>query len=91
MKKLNKSQLWNLRKEIVLNSLYFDDYDNSFGLDKYNLSLFFDGYLEFLEEEMKDNIENYDDNMFFEYLRSDDYDNEDNLYDWYMIIEDNFF
>ena len=89
MKKLNMGQLWNLRKEIVLNSLYLYDYDNSFGLDSYSLSIFFDGYLEYLEEEMKYNIENYDDSMFFEYLK--DYDNEDNLYDWYMMIEDNFF
>lgn len=86
---MNKSQLWNLRKEIVLNSLYLDDYDNSFGLDKCNLSVFFDGYLDYLEDEMKYNIKNYDDNMFFEYLK--DYDNKDNLYDWYMMIEDNFF
>lgn len=89
MKKLNMGQLWNLRQEIILNSLYLDDYDNSFGLDKDNLCVFFDGYLDYLEDEMKYNIENYDDNMFFEYLS--DYDNKDNLYDWYMMIEDNFF
>ena len=83
-KELTKENLWKLRKEIVLNSLYLSDYENSFGIDKEDLFYFFEGYLEDLGYLMEENIENYFDEMFFGYLG--EYDTEDNLYNYYLDI-----
>ena len=83
-KELTKENLWKLRKEIVLNSLYLSDYENSFGIDKEDLFYFFEGYLEDLGYLMEENIENYFDEMFFDYLG--EYDTEDNLYKYYLDI-----
>jgi len=47
---LDSNQLWELRKEIVLNSLYISDYENSFHIDPNAVCDFFDGYLEFLSD-----------------------------------------
>ena len=84
-KELTKENLWKLRKEIVLNSLYLSDYENSFGIDEEDLLYFFEGYLEDLGYLMEENIENYFDEMFFGYLG--EYDTEDNLYSYYLDIE----
>ena len=84
-KELTKENLWKLRKEIVLNSLYLSDYENSFGIDEEDLLYFFEGYLEDLGYLMEENIENYFDEMFFDYLG--EYDTEDNLYSYYLDIE----
>lgn len=46
----NKQKLWRLRQEIVLNSLYLRDYENTFGIPHYIVCDFFDGYMEYLEE-----------------------------------------
>ena len=83
-KELTKENLWKLRKEIVLNSLYLSDYENSFGIDEEDLLYFFEGYLEDLGYLMEENIENYFDEMFFGYLG--EYDTEDNLYNYYLDI-----
>ena len=68
----------------MLNSLYLSDYQNSFGVDEKDLSYFFEGYLEDLAYLMEENIENYSDEMFFDYLG--EYDTEDNLYYYYLYI-----
>lgn len=48
-----------LRKEIILNSLFVGDYENTFGFDAHKVCDFFDGYVEFLEEiEEDENDEN---------------------------------
>ena len=39
---LNKDQLWNLRRQIVLGSLYYSDYVNSYGIDCHPVCDFFD-------------------------------------------------
>ena len=43
---LTKEQLWKLRKEIVLGSLYIDDYKNSFGINPENVCDFFNSFIE---------------------------------------------
>ena len=43
---MTKKELKQLRKEIVLNSLFIKDYSNSFGIDPEKVCIFFDGYLE---------------------------------------------
>ena len=45
-----RDDLAKFRKEICLNSMYYSDYENSFGIDKHSASLFFDSYLSFISE-----------------------------------------
>ena len=47
---LTTEQLWELRKEVTLNSLFIHDYENSFGISPRSACDFFDGYVEFLSE-----------------------------------------
>ena len=63
---LSKKDLQVLRNEILLNSLFISDYENSFGLDLWEVNAFFDGYLDYLEDLMLENNcsdENYFDNL----------------------------
>ena len=71
---LNANQLWELRKQITLNSIYVADYVNSFGFDERDISNFFLGYVEYLEEEYGDNWK--------------EYDNKETLEQWYDCCED---
>ena len=50
----NKSKLWRLRQEICLNSLYYSDYNNSFGIDCHKVCDFFDGFLDYCESWIMD-------------------------------------
>jgi hypothetical protein len=91
---LNREQLKQLRKEIVLNSLYISDYENRFELDAKKVQDFFDGYFEELTYITRDEIgeDEYDklsDNSFYDEIFKRD--NLDNLYNYYLSIEDNTF
>lgn len=81
-----QQDLWNLREEIVLNSLYLSDYGNTFDLDVRCVSDFFDGYVEYLAEmiEERDGIPNRDISM--EDILEED--NPDNLLAWYECSDD---
>jgi hypothetical protein len=77
--------LSKLRGEIVLNSLFTSDYENSFGIKAHCMHEFFDGYVSYLEEIAGE--EGYTDwedvfKMF------DLYDNNENLYSWYCCFDD---
>ena len=75
---MERDALWQLRKEIVLNSLFMSDYRNSFGFTTRSVCDFFDGYVEYLEElatEQYGNACSLD--QIFEF------DNAENLFDWY--------
>lgn len=88
MKKgLTVNQLKQLRSEIVLCSLYMKDYENSFMTKEKACSLF-DGYAEYLEDLMLENVENFNDSKFFEYL--DRFDNIDTLKDYYFVYSNLF-
>ena len=82
----SKEDLWKLRCEVSVNSLYYSDYHNSFGLDTHSVSDFFDGWLDFLEEEMVEDGHKDAGNKFFDYF--DEYDNADFLWSWFMCYED---
>ena len=84
---MTKQMLWNLRQEISLNSMYYSDYRNSLSIDEHAVCDFFDGYLEFLNEIMQEEIPAYDNAEFFDWLSA--YDNADNLWNWYGCFEDN--
>lgn len=51
---MSKEDLWALRQEVVLNSIYTADYINSFGWDAHDIQDFFDGYCEVLGEIAKE-------------------------------------
>lgn len=72
--------LWELRQQIVLNSIYVTDYRNSFGIDEKKVCYFFDGYISFLTEMEKEKYGKELDNIsdFF-----DEFDTEENLKSWY--------
>ena len=81
---LSKKDLQLLRNEIILNSLFISDYENSFGLDPGEVNAFFDGYLDYLEDLMLENDctdENYFDNL-------EKYDTLENLWNYYNELEE---
>ena len=81
-----KENLWKLREEIRLGSLFFSNYRNSFGIDPIKASDFFDGFLEFVEEKMREDHPGFDDKDFWELLP--DYDTPEQLLDWYCCFEE---
>lgn len=83
---ITQAQLWKLRLEIVLNSLYYCDYENSLGLDRRAVAAFFDGFLEFVEEEMKEDIPGFTDKDFFRHLSA--YDNSEYLWQYFSGFEE---
>ena len=80
-----KEDLWALRQEIVLNSLFMGDYKNTFGVDVESCHSFFDGYVSYICEIAKEEGK-YDDSNFTDILI--DYDNADNLLAWYYCHTD---
>ena len=79
-----KRDLQILRNEIVLNSLFISDYENSFGLDPWEVNAFFDGYLDYLENLMLEN-DCTDENYFYNLEK---YDTLENLWHYYNELEE---
>lgn len=75
------SDVLKLRRQIVLNSLYISDYENHFDFDAYEVCDFFDGYMEYLAEEYKE--ENGGD--FAGVCDVLDMENDENLLEWFDI------
>ena len=84
--------LRTLRNEIVLNSLFVSDYENSFGISAKSVSLFFDSYMSFIwdiahnEDNFIVGYPNYGDHTYSEFFEK--YDTIDNLMEWYGCYED---
>lgn len=53
-KKLSKKQFYNLRKQIILNSLFLRDYDNDMYITPRNVCAFMDGAVEYINNEYKE-------------------------------------
>lgn len=83
---MSEENLWKLRQEIKLGSLFIADYRNSFGVDPHKVCDFFEGFLEFVEEKMREDYPSYDDKAFWELLP--DYDTPEYLLDWYYCFEE---
>ena len=81
-----KEDLRALRNEVVVNSIFYSDYHNSFGLDTHSVCDFFDGWLDFIGELMVE--DGYKDAAyrFFDYFV--EYDNADTLVQWYSSYDD---
>lgn len=82
---LTADEIIALRKQIVLNSIYYADYQNDFDVDSHDVCDFFDGFLEFITCEAEENGENYD-NDFSALLAK--YDNEYYLREWCSCFDD---
>lgn len=77
---LTHEELKKLRNEIILGSIYFVDYENSFHFNCRDISAFFDGYESYLRELMEE--DGADDSQFKEY------DNLNNLIGWFNCYDD---
>ena len=82
---LSKNQLKQLRKQIILNSLYTKDYSNNLFIKEKTAYAFFDGYIEYLLEIATDNGIKVNDNNYMDILKK--YDTFKNLYEWYYTFE----
>ena len=78
---LTKDELWGLRQDIRLGSLFTRDYENRFGIDPRYVQDSFDGYLDYLGEIMKEEIPRYDDNNYWDYL--DEYNIPEHLDEYF--------
>lgn len=78
---LTKEQLWKLRQEIVLGSLYINDYKNSFGIDPQAVRNFFDSFIEDAQQDDEGNYNN---------RKTEEFDNAEELYKYYMTCENPF-
>lgn len=65
---LGKIQTNRLTKDIIWNSLFYSDYQNRYGIDPHVVNEFADGYIEWLCEEFKEEIDKNDINTVFEVL-----------------------
>ena len=83
---LDKNQLEKLRKEIVLGSVYVNDYENSLNICPKNVCDFFDGYLEELMYRMQEGWNGIGDDDFWKYV--DEYDTIDCLEEYYDMFEE---
>lgn len=78
---MTRQELEKLRNEITLNSLYTDDYINSFNIDARQVQDFFDGWLDYCSEGVEyTNDTDYYDQLF------DKANNIDNLVDYYIYM-----
>lgn len=84
-KVLTKDELKKLRSEISLNSLYTGDYENSFGFKPEDVQMFFDSYLEELEEILIEEHNFNEDEIELQDLFK--IDTIDNLYNYYLSVE----
>ncbi len=83
---MTQEQLWQLRGQISLCSLFYRDYRNTFGIDEHAVCDFFDGYADYLSDLMNEDEPGRGDNHFFDYLKQ--YDTSENLWDWYNCLEE---
>ena len=80
---LNIDELWMIRNEITINSLFIADYNNSFGFNPKDISTFFDGYFDYIcelceEKESELTLTNVLNN----------FDNKENLLSWFNCFDD---
>ena len=86
MRVFTQVELWQLRNEIVLNSLYLKDYSNSFEIPEDVCYNFFEGYVEELCLQAEDEGFKYEDiiDVF------NKYDTPENLHYYYATCENAF-
>lgn len=84
---LTTEQLWQLRQEVVLNSLYASDFSNNFGFAPESMQEFFEGYLDWVDEILEEN--NIKPKTQEEWwLAFEEYDTPENLQEWFYCYDD---
>lgn len=78
---LSKDELWILRQSIVLNSLFYGDYETKYLFNPYKLESFFGGYVDYLCEIANDK------SLPLSTIFSN-YDNAYNLYEYFGLSDD---
>ena len=78
---LTKDQLWQLRNEIILGSLFTAHYRNSFHFAPRPVQDFFDGYVDYLQELAEES--GYIESSAWTAL-----DTPEHLYDWFLLTDD---
>ena len=78
---LTKEQLWKLRQEIKLGSIYIDDYKNSYNINPKAVCDFFDSFIEDAQQDDEGNFNN---------RKIEEFDNAEELYDYYLSCENPF-
>ena len=80
---LTKEQMAELREDIVLGSIYTNDYENRFNIDSVKVQLFFDGFIDDCWD-----LADYEDRNIKDvegiYAA---YDDIDHIYDYYCSVE----
>ena len=82
--KLTTNELWRLRNEIVLNSIFISNYSNSFGYKKTCLCDFFSGSVDYLFELAEE--DGFSTECFLDVAKK--YDNKRNLKNWFDCYDD---
>lgn len=86
---LTEKALIELRKDIVLNSIYVSDYKNRFKIEPEEVCSFFNGYIEYLEEIAEEDNFDFDNEGWSAFI--DKYDTDKNLLGWYGCHDENPF
>ena len=86
MRVFTKEELWQLRNQIVLNSLYLKDYSNLFEIPEDICHDFFEGYVEELCLQAKD--DDFEGEDIIDVFNK--YDTPENLYNYYTSCENPF-
>lgn len=76
---LTIDELWQLREEIKLYSLFIADYDNSFDFYPNDVCAFFEGYCDYLDELQSEGDKS---------IPALDYDSKENLWSWFNCYDD---
>ncbi len=82
--KLTKDELWEIRQGIILNSMFYHDYQNEYGIKNETLYSFFESYFSYICELADELYENSNIEIVIK-----EFDNKENLYSWYCNY-DNF-
>ena len=80
---LTKKELKQLRNDIILSSVFVNDYNNTLFIKAKTASAFFDSYIDYLCDLASDDNFNGD---IVDIMNK--YDNIDNLYNYYLCYED---
>ncbi len=86
LENFKREDLAEFRKQIVLNSLFVSDYQNSLGISSDSACLFFDSFMSFIEDLAEEDGFKLTDKNWKEFFEK--YDTLDNLEDWHGCYED---
>lgn len=85
-RELTLKEVFDLRDQIVLNSLFASDYRNALGVDPIEACDFFDGFVDFLQELAEEDGFEIDGSNYNEFFEK--YDTKDNLEEWWGCFEE---